>query len=159
MVGATGTGKTSLVRRFVHQRFSEKYHTTIGVKIDRKSIEVDGTTLNLMLWDLEGRSDEQDISPSYLRGAAGVIFVVDGTRRVTLDHGYDLQELVTSTVGAVPAVVALNKRDLTDTWALNPDDHAALSARGAHVFETSAKTGEAVEEAFHWLGSQLRGNA
>ena len=55
MVGLFGTGKTSLVQQFVHSLFSERYLSTVGVKIDRKPMEVDGVALTLVLWDLAGR--------------------------------------------------------------------------------------------------------
>ena len=68
MVGLFGTGKTSLVQRFVHSMFSERYLSTVGVKIDRKPLELDGDQLTLVLWDLAGRDGHEDITTSYLRG-------------------------------------------------------------------------------------------
>ena len=82
MVGVFGTGKTSLVQRYVHSLFSSKYHSTVGVKIDRKQVRVGETDVNLLLWDVEGRTAEQEIPASYLRGAHAVLFVADGTRPV-----------------------------------------------------------------------------
>ena len=157
MVGVAGTGKTSLVRRFVHSRFSEKYHTTIGVKIDRKTVTLEHGTVNLLLWDLEGRSNERDVSPSYLRGAAGIIIVIDGTRRETLDQAFDLHDLVVETLGSATPVCALNKRDLGDDWSLTTADQRLLAERGWTVFETSAKTGAGVDDAFHWLARTMVG--
>jgi len=58
MVGVFGTGKTSLVQRYVHSLFSSKYHSTVGVKIDRKQVRVGETDVNLLLWDVEGRTAE-----------------------------------------------------------------------------------------------------
>ncbi|MDX2194359.1 MAG: Rab family GTPase [Gemmatimonadales bacterium] len=152
MVGVFGTGKTSLVQRFIHSRFSEKYHSTVGVKIDRKAMTVAGQEVNLVLWDLAGRDEHQDISGSYLRGAHAAFFVVDGTRRETLTQLPDLRRIVREHAGDVPAVVALNKADLVDQWALTHDDEALLRADGVHVLRTSAKAGENVEAAFTHLG-------
>ena len=78
MVGVAGTGKTCLVQRFVHSIFSPRYLSTVGVKIDRKPVTVAGQLVTLLLWDLEGRDDQRDVSTSYLRGAHGLIYVVDG---------------------------------------------------------------------------------
>ena len=86
MVGLFGTGKTSLVQRFVHSRFSERYLSTVGVKIDRKEVEVDGAAVTLLLWDLSGRDGFEDITPSYLRGSHGILYVADGTRRETWEQ-------------------------------------------------------------------------
>ncbi len=154
MVGLFGTGKTSLVQQFVHSIFSVKYHSTVGVKIDRKVVEVEGAPVTLVLWDLAGRDASQDIPASYLRGSHAVFYVVDGTRRETLEQLSELRELARTAAGEVPSAVALNKIDLTEQWILKPADEAALAAQGLHVLKTSAKTGAGVEEAFHWLARE-----
>ena len=155
MVGVAGAGKTSMVQRFVHSLFSERYHSTVGVKIDRKVVDVDGDEVNLLLWDIEGRTSEQDVPSSYVRGAHAVLYVADGTRRATFDQLPQLRELVRSTVGDVPSLVALNKSDLVDQWALTPSDEASLPDAGLGHVRTSAKTGVGVEDAFHWLAREV----
>jgi len=155
LVGVFATGKTSLVRRFVYSKFSERYHSTVGVKIDRKEIEVAGGRVNLLLWDLAGRDKVQSIKGSYLRGASGVVFVADGTRRDTVTDLAELMSLVKETVGEVPAVIAFNKADLTDQWQVGLADLREVSGKGRFVLETSAKTGVGVNEAFGWLANHL----
>lgn len=156
MVGVYGTGKTSLVQQFVHSIFSVKYHSTVGVKIDRKQVEVGGTPVTLVLWDLAGRDVTQDIPASYLRGSHAMLYVVDGTRRETFEQLGSLRELASGAAGEVPSLIALNKTDLTDQWVLTPADEAALAGQG-QVQKTSAKTGAGVAEAFGWLARQLVG--
>ena len=78
MLGAYAVGKTSLVGRFVRSMFSEKYQTTVGVKIDQKTVNVGDQQVNMMLWDLHGEDEAQKVRLSYLRGASGYILVVDG---------------------------------------------------------------------------------
>ena len=151
MVGVFGTGKTSLVQQFVHSMFSERYLSTVGVKIDRKSIEVDGADLTLVLWDLAGRDGQEDITTSYLRGSHAVIYVADGTRRETCDQLPELQALVRQAAGEVPEVLALNKSDLKEHWALSAGDEQALS-KAFDLVRTSAKTGEGVEDTFRRIG-------
>jgi small GTP-binding protein len=153
MVGVYGTGKTSLVQQFVHSIFSVKYHSTVGVKIDRKAVDVDGTPVTLVLWDLAGRDASQDIPASYLRGSHAILFVVDGTRRETFDQLASLRELAREAAGAVPSLVALNKADLTEQWILGPQEEAGLAVQG-HLLKTSAKTGAGVEAAFAWLARE-----
>jgi len=148
MVGVCGTGKTSLVQRYVYSIFSEKYHSTVGVKIDRKLVSIGYTTVNLLLWDIEGRTSERDVPESYLRGAHAVFFVADGTRRETFEQLFELRRLVRSAAGDVPSIVALNKADLPDQWVLTPKDTERLRADGFLALNTSAKTGAGVEEAF-----------
>ena len=147
MVGMYGTGKTCLVQRYVHSLFSVKYLTTVGVKIDRREVQASGQPVMLMLWDLEGRDEVRNINPSYLKGAHGILYVVDGTRRDTFDKLFEIRDLVTKTVGAVPSVVALNKSDLTDQWQLAN----RLATEGLFALRTSAKSGANVEAAFQHL--------
>jgi small GTP-binding protein len=151
MVGVYGTGKTSLVQRYVHSLFSANYHSTVGVKIDRKTVQLAETTVNLLLWDIEGRTADQEIPASYLRGAHAVLYVADGTRRETFDQLFELRELAHAAAGTVPAIVALNKADLKEQWVLSPGDSSKLVSAGFHVLTTSAKTGEGVDDAFRWL--------
>ena len=157
MVGVYGTGKTSLVQRYVQSIFSTKYHSTVGVKIDRKEVTLGATTVNLLLWDIEGRTDEQEIPESYLRGAHGMVFVADGTRRETVDALFSLRELARSAAGDVPSIVALNKTDLQDRWTVASSDTSKLITGGFHVLRTSAKSGEGVEESFRWLANATIG--
>ena len=153
MVGVYGTGKTSLVQRFVHSLFSAKYHTTVGVKVDRKAVQVGDTPVNLLLWDVEGSTADQEIPSSYLRGAHAMFFVADGTRRETFDQLFDLREHARAATGDVPSIVALNKHDLKDQWIVTPADTAKLITGGFHALTTSAKSGEGVEDAFRWLAT------
>jgi small GTP-binding protein len=155
MVGAFAVGKTSLVARFVHSMFSEKYHTTIGVKVDKKTVDIDGRRVNLILWDLAGEDDFNTVRTSHLRGASGYLLVIDGTRRETLTTALDLQQRVEREVGPLPFHLLVNKSDLIDEWQLSDDDLSALASRGWHVTKTSAKTGTAVEEAFHDLARAI----
>jgi small GTP-binding protein len=156
MVGVFGNGKTSLVQRFVHSMFSERYLSTVGVKIDRKPVQVDGTDLTLVLWDLAGRDGHEDITTSYLRGSHAVIYVADGTRRETCDQLPELRDLVLGAAGEVPAVLALNKSDLKDRWALSGGDEQTL-AKSFDLVRTSAKSGDGVEEVFRRIGRAALG--
>jgi hypothetical protein len=146
-----GTGKTCLVQQYVHSIFSVKYLSTVGVKIDRKEVDVGGQKVMLMLWDLEGRDGDKDVNPSYIRGAHGLIYVVDGTRPETLEQMYDIRQMVTRALGDIPSVVAINKTDLSGEWRLTAAAEEAVDTRGLKRFRTSAKTGDGVEATFQWL--------
>jgi hypothetical protein len=151
MVGAFAVGKTSLVARFVYSKYSEKYQTTVGVKIDKKVVQHPAGEITLMLWDMAGKDAVTTVRPEHLRGAAGYILAMDGTSRNTLEVGIDLHRRVTETVGDVPFVCVVNKADLRETWEIQQSDLDNLSARGWTVVETSAKTGAAVEAVFQTL--------
>ena len=157
MLGAFAVGKTSLVARFVKSMFSEKYHSTVGVKIDKKMVEVDGEQVVLILWDLHGEDDFQKVRMSYLRGASGYLLVADGTRRSTLDTALSLQKRTEEAVGGVPFILLLNKSDLEDEWDIEEGAVKELTEAGWHVIRTSAKTGFRVEDAFLTLSGEMLG--
>ncbi len=148
MLGASAVGKTSLVKRFVESIYSDKYHTTVGVKVDKKVVKVDDKQVTMMLWDIEGQDEFQDLRKPYLRGAGGALLVADGTRRQTLTLALELRQTLSTNVGPVPVVLAINKTDLSSAWEIHDSEIETLSAQGLTVVKTSAKTGMGVEEAF-----------
>jgi small GTP-binding protein len=155
LLGTSGVGKTSLIAQFVHSMFSDKYLTTVGVKIDKKSVTVDGTEITLVIWDLAGDDDFQRLQASYLRGTSGYLLVADGTRAITLDQGLELQKRVATTLGFAPFVLALNKADLTPQWQVDEGRIGDLRAQNFTVMKTSAKEGAGVEEAFADLARRM----
>ena len=148
MLGATGVGKTSLVSRFVSSMFSDSYLTTIGVKVDKKTVDVDGSDVTLMLWDIYGEDDFQTVRSSYLRGASGYLLVADGTRQATLETARGLQQRSEAVIGNAPFVLVLNKADLADQWRVDDKGLWRMAEAGWSIVRTSAKTGDGVEDAF-----------
>jgi small GTP-binding protein len=157
MLGGFGVGKTSLVSRFVNSVFSEKYLTTVGVKIDKKTVPVGAEEVTLILWDIYGQDDFQTVRDSYLRGASGYLLVADGTRYATLETAKALQQKAESVIGRVPFVLLLNKADLEADWQLDQRALWKLAERGWPVLTTSAKTGVGVEDAFAKLAREMAG--
>jgi small GTP-binding protein len=151
MLGGFAVGKTSLVARFVSSIFSEKYLSTVGVKIDKKVVSVDGRDTMLLLWDIYGQDDFQTVQPAQLRGMAGYLLVVDGTRRATLDTARLLHEKAKTVAGDVPFVVVINKSDLASSWEIDDVAFFKLVEQGWRIVKTSAKTGDGVEHAFESL--------
>lgn len=156
MLGAFSVGKTSLVRQFVTSVFSDKYLTTVGVKVDKKRITLETAEMDLLIWDIYGEDSLQSISPSYLRGAAGYILVVDGTRKETFNVAREIDERVERTLGQLPTVVMVNKCDLEDSWDMTGETFKQMAALGWRVHRTSARTGQGVEEAFRELAVSIR---
>jgi small GTP-binding protein len=157
MIGDFGVGKTSLVARFVRQTFSEKYLTTVGVKIDTKLVKLpDGREVKLVLWDIAGNNALTTTTASYLRGAAGFLLVVDGTRSPTWDSALKLHEDIIKQLGEKPFVVMLlNKADLDNQWEMDEQFIEERKQQGWRVLSTSAKTGMNVEEAFIELATSM----
>jgi small GTP-binding protein len=156
MLGGFGVGKTSLVSRFVHSIFSDKYLTTLGVKIEKKTIDLGGQQVDLMLWDLHGEDEFQKLQMSYLRGSSGYLLVADATRRSTLDTALMLHAKAKWAIGDVPVLLAINKADLEATWE---PDQATIDQLKCPVVKTSAKTGAHVDDTFTALARAMVGQA
>lgn len=155
MIGASAVGKTSLVSRFVRSIFSDKYHTTVGVKIDKKVLRLEESEITLLLWDLAGEDEFLQIRMSYLRGSSGYLLVADGTRRATLEVAFDLKERIEREYGEMPFILALNKGDLEDEWEIDESEVEGLLQGGWSIIKTSAKTGECVEDMFLRLAGKM----
>jgi len=155
MLGSFAVGKTSLVQRFVSSKFPRKYQTTIGVMIDKKTVEIGDQEVYLMLWDIYGQDEFRRVQTSYLADASGYFLVVDGTRNDTLDTALGLCKRVNEEIGDIPFVLVLNKTDLKNEWKVNMQVLDELSKSGWTVVETSAKTGEGVEKAFLSLTAKM----
>ncbi|MCP4670603.1 MAG: GTP-binding protein [Desulfobacula sp.] len=158
MLGAFAVGKTSLVQRYVHSIFSDRYHTTVGVKIEKAQVQIEDTNVDLIIWDLHGEDDFQHVRLSYLKGSSGCIYVVDGTRETTLATALNLKEIVENKIGKIPFILIVNKLDLKDQWEINPATLNDIQDNGIIVIKTSAKTGKEVKEAFHLLTKNMLNN-
>ena len=154
LLGATGVGKTSLVKQYVEGIFSEKYLTSIGVKIDKKQIETDKQSVQFMIWDIEGIDRYCGFQAKYLRGAAAFIIVTDHTRAQSLVEGLEIFEMVKD-VADVPCILAINKTDLPASWHWSESELEEIKHSFSHFFNTSAKTGDGVETMFSYLAQVL----
>ena len=155
MLGSFGVGKTSLVARYVHSMFADKYHTTVGVKIDKKVLSVDGRDVTLMLWDMAGEEENSPVKLNQVRDAAGYFLVIDGMRTKTLDVARGIQQRVEGEIGPRPFLLLANKADERANWEISDTVFDELNGQGWNILETSAKTGQQVEEAFLTLTSRI----
>lgn len=152
MLGMWGVGKTSLVQQFVNSIYDDKYLSTLGVKVDKKVVAVADNEINLMLWDIAGAEDHFSVPIHYVKGSAGYLLVMDGTRKESLMVGLDLMKMVREGVGDIPCVPVVNKADLD--WEMS-DDEISDALGDIEWFKSSAKTGENVDHAFMTLAAQL----
>jgi len=152
LLGDIGVGKSSLVRRLVHDRFEEDYAATIGVEISRYELRDGRSDLDLLLWDTDGNFGDAIFKHSYIKGAAAAIIVGDATRAPTLAS---IARLVQGFEEAMPGrlvSVILNKIDLL------PPGASALSGlvpEGIEALPTSAKTGENVRGAISTIAASI----
>jgi len=155
LLGAPGVGKTSLVRRFVEREFDQDHESSIAMTISKGTIEVGDISLEMMLWDPEGNEAWGQFNRSFISGASGLMFVVDGTRPRTLDHLLEAQTKGRGFIGARPAVLILNKVDLTGDFALTKAQVDAASKLNWHMVRASAKSGDNVDGAFAKLAELM----
>jgi len=154
LVGEGAVGKTCLIRRFIQDQFDDRYISTLGAKVSKKELRVDGPNggrdIDMTIWDIMGEKGFRELlKEAYFHGAQGVLAVCDVTRKETLD---DLDEWVAAVVkvtGNVPIEYLANKADLKDEMAVTEADirKVAQSHRAPYLY-TSAKTGQTVESAF-----------
>ncbi|MDR2405770.1 MAG: GTP-binding protein [Deltaproteobacteria bacterium] len=158
MLGAFCVGKTALVRQYVSSIFSDNYLSTVGVKISKKVVTDGGGDISLVLWDMEGQDHYSTVNLSYLRGANGLFFVVDGTRGESLSVALKLRAESIKLLGPeIPHYFLINKADLEQEWEITAKVLSTLEARGIKILKTSAKSGLNVERSFTSLTQDMMG--
>ncbi|TYQ26910.1 Rab family GTPase [Pseudanabaena sp. UWO310] len=167
LIGDFGVGKTSLIRQFVDRQFSDKYLSTVGVKISRKLVSIaksanDSTAeskqIQLIIWDIEGSTRFKAIAPSYLQGAKSALIVGDVTRPSSIQSLREHVQLFQSINSKSSPIIALNKIDLIEKDErenLLKSISTEFMSLSLSIHETSAKTGEGVDEIFHQLAHQI----
>jgi len=152
ILGQYGVGKSSLIRQFVHRKFSDKYLTTIGVHVQKKVVKIGSTQLSMIIWDLEGDTSLSKVRPSYLFGANGIIYVFDLSRPYTYTSIESEIGIVKEKFPDEPLKIVGNKVDL-----MNENDITTITEDLPVTcdFLTSAKTSEYVNDLFIELGKDL----
>jgi small GTP-binding protein len=148
MLGAFAVGKTSLVKRFVQSIFSEKYLTTVGAKVEKKTVSINDQDIVLVLWDIYGEDEFNKLKTAYLKGASGCLLVIDRTRKDTFETAMKIKKLAESQIGKIPILLVFNKSDHNINYEVDDDFIDDLKRQRLDLIKTSAKTGEGVEDAF-----------
>ena len=162
LVGEGAVGKTSLIKKFVYQKFEDKYIKTLGTNISKKDVNLgpkhDNAIVHLQVWDVLGQKVFQSIIKSAFKGAQGVMFVCDLT---DLDSLKRLEVWVKYAYDYGPRasfIFIANKSDLPDHKFGEEELKKIAGAFNAPAYITSAKTGDNVEEAFAHLGKSIYKN-
>ena len=152
LVGHFGVGKSSLIRRFVQNEFSDDYLVTIGVHILKKVITINNDETTVIIWDIEGKEDIQKVRSSYLMGSSGFIYVIDPTRIHTYQNLNEELKFISKNYSKIPVITVANKSDL-----INMDDfQKEITEKNLKIdFFTSAKSGKNVEEIFRNLTIEM----
>jgi small GTP-binding protein len=157
LLGHFGVGKTSLIRRFVSDSFSDNYKVSIGVHITKKVVEITSdNSISLIIWDLEGTDDVKTIRNAYLLGTHGALYVFDVTRPSTFQNLNEDLRIVKEKMPKIPLLVIGNKVDMVQSNELKVllEEHNIL-----YDYLTSAKTGGMVTDVFMQLATVLHSDA
>lgn len=159
LLGEFGVGKSSLIRRFVESRFDDRYLSTIGVLVSRKSVALDRPApidLTMMIWDTAGGEPFSTVVRSYYQGAAGALIVCDLTRAETSAALSDYATNLRAVNPQAQLVLVANKVDLVGQREISDDQLTAVSRHlAAPLVLSSARTGEGVEDAFQLLANAI----
>lgn len=157
LLGDQGTGKTSLILRYIKNKFIGDYITTLGVDFLTKDITIDDFNVKLVIWDIGGQKEWEKKLPLFLKGTSGAIIVSDITRPTTVEAIDRWRNHVKKIAGDdTPFVIVGNKNDLERRVSRQEIE---AKAEGCLFYETSAKTGDHVEELFKTITELMIQNA
>ncbi|KAH0796026.1 GTP-binding protein YPTM2 [Histomonas meleagridis] len=156
VIGESSVGKTCIVTRFCDNAFDESFLTTVGVDFKIKMIEIDGVTIKLQIWDTAGQEQFRTITKSYYRGAHGILLVFDVSKKETLTKTKMWMESITKEANdSVTVALIGNKIDLQRE--VSPEEGLEFAKEfGVPYFETSAKTGDSIDEVFNVMASTIK---
>ncbi|TXT64111.1 MAG: Small GTP-binding domain protein (modular protein) [Promethearchaeota archaeon] len=156
--GDGNVGKTSIVKRFTEGTFARNYKATIGTSISKKECNFEGldSTVRFAIWDLAGQPQFKRIRPSYLASSAAGILVFDVTNRKSFENVENWYREILEASPNIYLILVGNKIDLKDSRKVSNAEGTALGEKlGISYIESSAKTGENINEAFKMLALQL----
>ena len=157
-LGEGAVGKTSLVGRFVYDSFEGDYLATIGTDIHLKMIQVEDTTVKLVIWDIAGQDNFAQLRRAYYMNASGAFFVYDTTRPETINRIDDWIHALHAVTGEIPLVLIENKVDLESAIPQEVKD-SVMSKYNVKIIPTSAKEDTNVEEAFKEMTAKILAKA
>ncbi|MGI9510839.1 MAG: Rab family GTPase [Geminicoccaceae bacterium] len=158
LLGDFSVGKTSLIRRYVHDKFSLDYHATVGVQVHQHTDEVETDhgviPFAQVIWDIEGSRFGEELVTNYVLGSAGALIVGDASRHDAIPSMRSHAQTFLDTLPGRPIVFALNKCDLVSCDKC-PEARQLSEIFGCDVVRTSALTGDAVKTLFHALARRI----
>lgn len=165
LLGDPAVGKSSLIKKYVLDEFSDEYISTIGTEVVKKEVLIDFKDdkygenkyqLTLAIWDIIGQMEYRSLISRFFKNAHGALMISDLTRRDTLENLKEWTTSLFATIGKIPLVFVGNKFDIVEDNKFNPDDLLEISGRyGAPWLTTSAKSGVNVDLAFTKLAELM----
>ena len=162
LVGDYGVGKSTSIHRFVENKFKANYTPTLGVHVTQKSIEINGYSIDLLIWDLAGQDRYARVRQRFYSNTEGILMLYDVTRMTSLKNIKKWHAEVSKFTKHIPIILIGNKIDLLEKREVKNDDvNRFLEENNINVnlkIKTSAKDGVNTEKAFHFLAKILMNN-
>jgi Ras-related protein Rab-2A len=159
LLGNPAAGKTSLITRYMTNRFQQQYSITVGTNISMKAVRFDTKEIQMAIWDLAGQDSFDSVRHLYYKGARGCVLIFDLTRRKTLESVKSWHEALIKhsyVKSHIPVVIVGNKLDLVAQREVSKEEALEVAKEiGASYYEASAKTGKTVEEFFTRIAHEI----
>ena len=164
LIGDSSVGKTSLIQRYANGIFKEEYLATVGLDYYTKQEMINDITVLVKLWDTAGQERFKALTPNYFRNAEGVVLAYDVTNSESFENLKFWINSIKSNLGEknifIPIIIIGNKIDMEDMRDITKEDASKFAKENNYkYFETSAKTGEGVDEAIRDLVNQVLANS
>ena len=164
LIGDSSVGKTSLIQRYANGIFKEEYLATVGLDYYTKQEMINDITVLVKLWDTAGQERFKALTPNYFRNAEGVVLAYDVTNSDSFDNLKFWINSIKSNLGEknifIPIIIIGNKIDMEDMRDITKEDASKFAKENNYkYFETSAKTGQGVDEAIRDLVNQILENS
>jgi len=160
VIGDSSVGKTSLITRYTNGTFKEEYLATVGLDYYSKVEAINNQTINIKLWDTAGQERYKALTQNYFRNAEGVLLTFDVTNTESFNNLKDWIGSIKTNMESknifLPLIIVGNKIDMEEAREINKEDaEKFVSDNNYKYFETSAKTGEGVDDAIRDLVNQV----
>ena len=156
LLGEAKVGKTTLVYRYIENKFRTDFRSTLGVNLLKKTITIENKTIVAQIWDLGGQESFKKLRKLYLEGAEGALLLFDVTNKQSFDKLGDWLSSFREVHGDKPIVLIGNKIDLKENIIIDQLQAEKYSnENNITLILTSAKTGENVEKAFKKLLTKI----
>ena len=151
IIGDAAVGKSNLLLRYAHGQFKPEYQLTIGVEFGAKNVSIGELSYRIQIWDTAGQENFRSITRAYYKNSACALVVYDISKRETFNNVSDwIEDCRNQSPKTIYMILVGNKSDLEDKREVTKEEGKELADKyGLEFYETSAKTGENVEELFY----------
>ena len=160
IIGDSNVGKSSILKQYIKNEFFEKYLTTIGIDFQIKYLNINNKKIQLQIWDTAGQERYRVVTKSYFNTSDGFIIVYDITNRESFNNINNwIEQIITLAGKDVRCIIFGNKNDLTNQRQVQKEEGKELAKKyNFNFFETSAKSGNNIEEGFKNITIDVMGD-